>query len=93
MSPGAETRTIETNIPARLDRPSVDNADLDREIEAIARALDEHGATDQRELARLIGARYWGPGRFREALREAVQEGRARRLSRSSFGPPADGDR
>jgi hypothetical protein len=68
--------------------PGDDTADLDREIETIARALDEHGATERGELARLVGARYWGPGRFRAALREAVAEGRARRVSRSSFGPP-----
>jgi hypothetical protein len=71
--------------------PEDDSADLDREIDAIARALDEHGATDRRDLARLVGARYWGPGRFRAALREAVDEGRARRVSRSSFGPPDPG--
>jgi len=68
--------------------PSDDASDLDREIQAIARALDEHGPTERRELSRLVGARYWGPGRFRVALREAVDEGHARRLSRSTFGPP-----
>jgi hypothetical protein len=62
--------------------------DLDREIDVIARALDQHGATDRDELAALVGARYWGPGRFRTALRETVDEGRARRLSRTTFGPP-----
>jgi hypothetical protein len=60
---------------------------LDREIEAIARALDERGATDRDTLRQLVGARYWGPGRFRAALREAVEEGRARRLSADTFGP------
>jgi predicted RNA-binding protein associated with RNAse of E/G family len=62
--------------------------DLDREIDVIARALDERGATDRDELARAVGARYWGPGRFREALREAVAEGRARRVSRDTYAPP-----
>ena len=68
---------------------SLDDAeDLDREVAAISQALDEHGPTERRELARLIGARYWGPGRFRAALREAVQDGSARRVSRSTFAPP-----
>jgi hypothetical protein len=68
---------------------SMDDADdLDREIAAISQALDEHGATERQELARLVGARYWGPGRFRAALREAIEDGSARRLSRSTFGPP-----
>jgi MFS family permease len=61
--------------------------DLDREIEAIVRALRDHGATDRDRLAELVGARYWGPGRFREALAEAVDEGRVRRLSRDTFAP------
>ncbi len=61
---------------------------LDREIDVLARALDEHGPTDRQDLARLVGARYWGPGRFGDALRAAVEEGRARRLSRRSYGPP-----
>ncbi len=65
-----------------------DERDLDREIAAIAQALDEHGETDRRELARLVGARYWGPGRFPLALREAIDEGRARRVSRSTLAPP-----
>ena len=54
---------------------------------AICQALDEHGPTDRRELARLVGARYWGPGRFRAAVREAVGEGYARRVSGSTLAP------
>lgn len=62
--------------------------DLDREIDEIARALDERGVTDRDELAALVGARYWGPGRFRAALRETVNEGRAKRASRDTYAPP-----
>ena len=58
---------------------------LDTEIEIIARALEEHGELGREELARRIGARYWGPGRFRAALREALREGRIRRVSRSRY--------
>jgi MFS family permease len=61
--------------------------DLDREIDEIARALDERGATDRDDLAALVGARYWGPGRFGAALDEAVEDGRARRLSRRTYAP------
>jgi MFS family permease len=68
--------------------------DLDREIDDIARALDERGPTSRHELAELVGARYWGPGRFRAALREAVDEGRIQRLSRATYAPaPAVGGR
>jgi MFS family permease len=83
--PGPPTRAV----PAWMVASSMDDADdLDREIAAISQALDEHGATERQELARLVGARYWGPGRFRAALREAIEDGSARRLSRSTFGPP-----
>jgi hypothetical protein len=44
-------------------------------VDRIGRAVDEHGVTDRDELARLVGARYWGPGRFSTALREAAAEG------------------
>jgi hypothetical protein len=62
--------------------------DLDTEIAAIARALDERGATSRDDLAGAVGARYWGPGRFRVALRAALEEGEARRLSHDTFAPP-----
>ena len=60
---------------------------LDREVSAIERVLAERDAVERRELAQLVGARHWGPGRFAAALREAVESGRARRLSRNRFGP------
>jgi hypothetical protein len=68
----------------------VDDTDYEHEVEIIARALDERGPTERRELARLVGARYWGPGRFRSALREAVDEGRVRRVSRGTYAPAGD---
>jgi MFS family permease len=61
---------------------------LDREIEAIERALSETGPTERRALALAVGARFWGPGRFSSALHEAVRNGKARRVSRSRYGPP-----
>jgi MFS family permease len=70
--------------------PFDDGADLDREIEMIERALRDSGTVERRELERRVGARFWGPGRFRAALREAVDEGRAQRFSRSTYGPPEE---
>jgi MFS family permease len=60
---------------------------LDREVELIDLALHDHGAANRRELRQRVGARYWGPGRFQAALREAVDEGRAKRLPRGQFAP------
>ena len=61
--------------------------DFEREVSTIERAPAGRGPTERRELSRLVGARYWGPGRFPAALREAVESGRARRVSRNRFGP------
>lgn len=63
---------------------------LDQEIEIIERALSEHGPVARAELARLVGARYWGPGRFAAALNAALEEDRARAVSRRTYAP---GDR
>jgi hypothetical protein len=63
---------------------------LDREIDAIADALDSDGTLSRDELAARVGARRWGPGRFRYALREAESEGRIRRVSRTTYAPAKD---
>lgn len=60
---------------------------LEREVDVIARALTEQGTMDRRDLAQRVGARYWGPGRFSAALRLAVEEGVARRVSRRTYAP------
>jgi hypothetical protein len=65
---------------------------LDREVGIISRALEDHGSANRRELARRVGARYWGPGRFRAALREAVAKGAVRRLPRGEYAPVTSND-
>jgi hypothetical protein len=67
---------------------AMSDVELDREVEALAHALAERGETDRAELARMVGARWWGPGRFRRALREAVQENRGTARRHHRFGPP-----
>ena len=56
----------------RVSEPVDTDEDLGREIGIISRALDENGPANRQTLERLVGGRYWGPGRFRTALREAV---------------------
>jgi MFS family permease len=65
----------------------IEPVELSREIGRIEAALDEHGPMDRAQIARAVGARFWGPGRFPAALREAVRSGHAERLGRSRFGP------
>jgi MFS family permease len=61
--------------------------EFSREVGRIESALEEHGPMDRGALARAVGARFWGPGRFPAALREAVVTGHAHRLGRSRYGP------
>jgi hypothetical protein len=65
----------------------IEPVELSREVGRIEAALDEHGPMDRAQIARAVGARFWGPGRFPAALREAVRSGHAQRLGRSRFGP------
>jgi hypothetical protein len=71
--------------------PGDEDQALDREIELIETAVRDRERIDVTSLARTIGARSWGPGRFRTALREAVAEGRVVRESRRIIAVPEDG--
>jgi hypothetical protein len=53
---------------------------LDREINTVEHALGESGPAGQAELEQAVHGHGWGPGRFDNALREAVEEGRVRRV-------------
>jgi MFS family permease len=79
---------IATSPGMPVSAPFTD-AGLDRkvEVELISRALHDRGSANRRELSRRVGARYWGPGRFRAALREAVVIGEARRLRGGEYAP------
>ncbi len=76
-------------IPLAPDEPSA--RALDSEIELIAAAVEERGEMEVRELAQMVNARFWGPGRFPHALRVAALEGRVVRVSRSRVRPPTAG--
>jgi hypothetical protein len=65
--------------------------EMQREVEAIGRAVDEGGQVSRDELFRTVGARRWGPGRFRRALDEAVAAGRIRRTARGRYEAPEPG--
>ena len=50
--------------------------------------LREQGPLERRELGKRVGSRFWGPGRYRNALRAALLEGRIVRVRRGVYGPP-----
>jgi MFS family permease len=77
-------------VGTSLRRPTA-VTELQREVEAIGRAVDEGGPISRDELFRDVGARRWGPGRFRRALGEAVATGRIRRTGRGRFEAPESG--
>jgi MFS family permease len=56
----------------------------DREVALIEQAL-EGGQATRRDLAAKVRARYWGPRRFRRALRIGVARGRFRRVGRDRY--------
>jgi MFS family permease len=84
--------------PARIGSPGMlvsaplPPAVVEHEVDIIDRALQDHGSANRRELSRRVGARYWGPGRFRSALRAAVAEGRVKRLRGGEFAPAGSDD-
>jgi MFS family permease len=63
---------------------------LDREIQAVRAELARHDQMRRDELERDLRGRGWGPGRFRTALRESVEEDAARRISPETYGPGTD---
>jgi MFS family permease len=76
--------TYGTMWAPRVAYSSDDPALADREVELIAQAL-EGGEATRRDLASKVRARYWGPRRFRRALRIGVARGRFRRVGRDRY--------
>jgi MFS family permease len=76
-----------TAVRSRSSSPAV----LDHEVDTIAATVDESGPLERADLARRVGARRWGPGRFRAALDEALAEGRIVRLGRRRYASTMSG--
>ena len=73
------------------DAPAVDADEnewwLRREISLIQRLLVVHGELDKDVIGDKLACRYWGPLRFRNALKEGVQRGAFRKTGRSRYAP------
>ena len=65
--------------PAPFAAARSEDRHIEGEVEAIVRALKEHGPLGARELRRIVESRFWGPGRFGTALSRARRTGRVRR--------------
>jgi hypothetical protein len=54
----------------------------------IENAVREEGPIEDDRLRELVGARFWGPGRFRPAVKEAIAEGRVVRVGHNRLAAP-----
>jgi hypothetical protein len=60
---------------------------LRREISLIKNLLDEEGETSRNDIADQLGCRYWGPMRFRSALKQGVERGAFRKTGHNRYAP------
>ena len=60
---------------------------LRREISLIENLLKDEGEKSRSEIGNALGCKYWGPMRFRSALKEGVERGEFRKTGRSTYAP------
>jgi hypothetical protein len=58
-----------------------------REVALIENLLRDRGEMDRDAIGETLGCKYWGPLRFRHALKEAVDRGVIRRVGRNRYAP------
>lgn len=63
---------------------------VDAEVDTIVRTVAEAGVISRQRLYDKIDARFWGPGRFRRAMHEAILRGRVERLRRGMYRKPVE---
>ena len=60
---------------------------LRREISLIQNLLQDEGETSRKEIGERLGCKYWGPLRFRSALKQGVERGAFRKSGRNRYAP------
>jgi hypothetical protein len=70
-------------MPMPPPRPTTERRDrlVEHEVAQVLRALRSEGPQSSEDLAELVGARFWEPGRFERAVLEAVTSGRIIQLN------------
>ena len=58
-----------------------------REISLIKNLLDDKGEMDRNAIGEELGCKYWGPMRFRGALKDGVERGAFRKVGRNRYAP------
>ena len=82
LGPGRTVRAVDACARAATRARRRTEPAREREIEMLARALEQHGPTERRVLAQRVGGRYSGARAAPAALCIAVDQGLAQRLSR-----------
>ena len=59
----------------------------DREISLIENLLRDRGELPRQEIGNELGCKYWGPMRFRQALKEGVERGSFKKVGRGRYAP------
>jgi hypothetical protein len=74
--------------------PSTSSVDADenewwmrREISLIQNLLKDEGEASRDDIGEKLGCKYWGPSRFRNALKEGVKRGAFRKAGRGRYAP------
>ena len=60
---------------------------LGRELSLIQNLLKEEGELPRKDIGNRLGCKYWGPMRFRGALKEGVNRGAFRKVGSGRYGP------
>ncbi len=88
LGPSVTTTSIWAPMPQASANPQDEN--LDREIDDITRTVEANNIITRRALADRLDADFWGPGRFRRALRAAIEQGRVRQMDGVLYAPRLD---
>jgi hypothetical protein len=77
-----------TPFPSASSRDADENEWwLDRELSLIQNLLEDKGELARGQIGDALGCKYWGPMRFRNALKEGVKRGAFRRVGRGRYAP------
>jgi hypothetical protein len=60
---------------------------LRRELSLIQNLLEERGPMERGDIGDALGCKYWGPMRFRRALKAGVERGAFRKVGGGRYGP------
>jgi hypothetical protein len=77
-----------TPFPSTSSRDADENEWwLARELSLITNLLQDKGELSKDEIGEALGCKYWGPMRFRNALKDGVKRGAFRQVGRNRYAP------